>query len=78
MLSPKKQKFVNYLKSFTQENERPPTFIEIMRGLEFSSLGTVNWYIVELEKEGIIERVKGFNGKRALSILESKINNQLY
>ena len=77
MLSPKKQKFVDYIKSFTQQNERPPTFIEIMRGLEFSSLGTVNWYIVELEKEGIIQRVKGFNGKRALSILESKINNQL-
>ena len=33
--------------------------------------------IVELEKEGIIQRVRGFNGKRALSILESKINNCL-
>ena len=77
MLSPKKQKFVDYIRSFTNQNERPPTFIEIMKGLEFSSLGTVNWYIVELEKEGIIQRVRGFNGKRALSILESHINNQL-
>ncbi len=48
-----------------------------MRDLQFKSLGTVNWYIVELEREGIIERVKGFNGKRALSILEDQINNQL-
>ncbi len=77
MLSPKKQKFVDYIRSFTDQHQRPPTFIEIMRGLQFKSLGTVNWYIVELEKEGIIERVKGFNGKRALSILESHINNQL-
>ena len=77
MLSPKKQKFIDFIKSFTNNNHRPPTFIEIMKGLNFNSLGTVNWYIVELEKAGKIERVKGFNGKRALSVLESKINNQL-
>ncbi len=77
MLSPKKQKFLNFIKTFTFSNDRPPTFIEIMSGLNFNSLGTVNWYIVELEKEGKIERVKGFNGKRALSVLESKIQNQL-
>ena len=77
MLSPKKQKFIDFIKSFTDNNQRPPTFIEIMKGLNFNSLGTVNWYIVELEKAGKIERVKGFNGKRALSILESKIQNQL-
>ena len=77
MLSPKKQKFIDFIKSFTDENERPPTFVEIMSGLKFSSLGTINWYIVELEKEGLIERVKGFNGKRALSVLERKISNEL-
>ena len=77
MLSPKKQKFVEFIKSFTDNNQRPPTFIEIMKGLHFNSLGTVNWYIVELEKAGKIERVKGFNGKRALSVLESRIQNQL-
>ena len=48
-----------------------------MKGLSFKSLGTVNWYIVELEKEGNIERIKGFNGKRAISVLEEQINNQL-
>ena len=77
MLSPKKQRFINYIRSFTDHEGRPPTFVEIMKGLEFSSLGTVNWYIVELEKEGLIQRVKGYNGKRALSLLEKKINNEL-
>jgi len=77
MLSPKKQKFIDFIKDFTSEKHRPPTFVEIMKGLNFSSLGTINWYIVELEKAGMIERVKGFNGKRALSILESKIDNRL-
>ena len=77
MMSPKKQRFIDYIRSFTNENGRAPTFVEIMKGLNFSSLGTVNWYIVELEKEGIIKRIKGHNGKRALSLLEEKINNQL-
>ena len=48
-----------------------------MQGLNFKSLGTVNWYIVELEKEGVIQRVKGNNGKRALSVLENHIINRL-
>ena len=77
MLSPKKQKFVDYIKCFIDENDRPPTFVEIMSGLGFKSLGTINWYIVELEKEGLIERVKGHNGKRALSVLEQNIVNKL-
>ena len=58
-------------------NSRPPTFVEIMEGLRFKSLGTINWYIVELEKDGLIERVKGYNGKRALSVFEEKITNKL-
>tara|TARA_Y100000590_G_C15681968_1_gene1000160 strand:+ start:821 stop:1417 length:597 start_codon:yes stop_codon:yes gene_type:complete len=77
MISPKKQRFINYIKKFIEENNRPPTFVEIMNGLGFSSLGTVNWYIVELEKDGLIERKKGYNGKRALSLLEQNISNKL-
>tara|TARA_Y100000996_G_scaffold85943_1_gene59738 strand:+ start:270 stop:866 length:597 start_codon:yes stop_codon:yes gene_type:complete len=77
MLSPKKQKFLDFIKSFSEMNSRPPTFVEIMEGLRFKSLGTINWYIVELEKDGLIERVKGYNGKRALSVFEEKITNKL-
>ena len=77
MLSPKKQKFLNFIKNFINSNDRPPTFVEIMKGLKFSSLGTINWYIVQLESEGLIKRVKGSNGKRALSILEKNIDNRL-
>ena len=77
MMSPKKQRFIDYIRVFIEDNNRPPTFVEIMGGLGFKSLGTVNWYIVELEKDGLIERKKGFNGKRALSLLEEKISNKL-
>ena len=77
MASPKKQKFIDYIRGFMSKNNRPPTFVEIMDGLGFKSLGTVNWYVVELEKDGLIKRIKGNNGKRALSLLEKNISNKL-
>ena len=76
-LSPKKRNFVNFIQDFTHENSRPPTFVEIMSGLDIRSLGTINWYVNELEKEDVIRRMKGKNGKRALSVLEQHIHNQL-
>ena len=72
-LSPKKQRFVDYIQSFTSNSGRPPTFVEIMDGLGIRSLGTINWYVTELEKEGVIKRMRGPNGKRALSVLEQKL-----
>ena len=76
-LSPKKQRFVDFIKNFTKKHNRPPTFVEIMSGLDISSLGTINWYVNELEKGHVIRRMKGKNGKRALSVLEQHIDNQL-
>ena len=76
-ISPKKQRFVDFIRNFTGDNNRPPTFVEIMSGLDIRSLGTVNWYVNELEKDDVIRRVKGKNGKRALSVLEQHIQNRL-
>ena len=76
-LSPKKQRFINYISDFTNTHDRPPTFVEIMAGLNILSLGTINWYVNELEKDGVLHRMRGKNGKRALSILEQKIQNRL-
>ena len=76
-LSPKKQNFVDFIREFIRVNDRPPTFVEIMSGLNIRSLGTVNWYVNELEKENVIRRMKGKNGKRALSVLEQRIQNRL-
>ena len=76
-ISPKKQRFVDFIRDFTNDNNRPPTFVEIMSGLDIRSLGTVNWYVNELEKEDVIRRMKGKNGKRALSVLEQRIQNRL-
>ncbi|OUW62632.1 MAG: repressor LexA [bacterium TMED198] len=76
-LSPKKRKFVEFIKGYTNSNGYPPTFVEIMKGMNIKSLGTINWYVNTLEGEGVIKRLKGFNGKRSISILESKIKNTL-
>ena len=76
-LSPKKQRFVDFVKSFTTNHNRPPTFVEIMDGLSINSLGTINWYVKELEKLGVLKRMNGFNGKRSLSVLERQMNNTL-
>jgi len=76
-LSPKKQRFVDFIKSFTVNQNRPPTFVEIMNGLDINSLGTINWYVKELEKVGVLKRMNGFNGKRSLSVLERHMDNSL-
>jgi len=76
-LSPKKQRFVDFIRNFTDSSGRPPTFIEIMEGLDIKSLGTINWYVNELEKNGILQRIRGYNGKRALSLLEQRMDNRL-
>jgi DNA polymerase V len=39
-----------------------------MDGLHIKSPGTVNWYVKELERAGVLERSKGYSGKRALII----------
>ncbi len=76
-LSPKKQRFVDFIRTFSMQNGRPPTFVEIMDGLGIRSLGTINWYVNELEKDGVLKRMKGYNGKRALSVLERHMSNSL-
>ena len=76
-LSPKKKRFVDFIEKFVEERGYPPTFVEIANGLNISSLGTINWYVNALESDGIIERIKGKNGKRSLSVLEQHISNTL-
>ena len=70
-LSPKKQRFVEFIREFTIREQRPPSFVEIRQGLQLKSLGTVNWYVRELEREGILVRRGGYNAKRALAVRES-------
>lgn len=47
-----------------------PSYAEIMSSLRFSSLGTVNWYVKTLIKNGHLNRTGGPNSKRALTLAE--------
>ncbi|MFA4839912.1 MAG: winged helix-turn-helix domain-containing protein [Candidatus Neomarinimicrobiota bacterium] len=52
--SPQKQRFVNFVRRFAKNNDRNPTFQEIVQGLKSHSPGTINWYVRELEKSGAL------------------------
>ena len=67
-LSPKLKRFLDFIQRFTLIHDQSPSYEEIMASLGFESLGTVNWYVKTLEEEGHLSRIKGPNGKRALTL----------
>jgi len=67
-LSPKLKRFLDFIQRFTLIHDQSPSYEEIMASLGFGSLGTVNWYVKTLEGEGHLFRIKGPNGKRALTL----------
>ena len=67
-LSLKQNKFLSFIKNFALTQGEAPTYDEIMAGLGFRSLGTVNWYVNALENEGYLRRTNGANGNRALTL----------
>ena len=71
-LSPKLKRFLDFIKQFTLIHSQPPSYEEIMFSLGFGSLGTVNWYVKTLEEKGYLYRVKGPNGKRALTLTQEE------
>ena len=52
-LTPKQKKVLDFIQSFTERNDYPPSQQEIARFFGFRSLGTVQNYLVRLEREGI-------------------------
>ncbi len=71
-LSPKLKRFLDFVHRFTLIHGHSPSYEEIMASLGFGSLGTVNWYVKTLEDEGHLSRVKGPNGKRALTLIHNE------
>ena len=71
-LSPKLKRFLDFIQRFTLSFDQAPSYEEIMVGLGFDSLGTVNWYVKTLDEEGHLSRIKGPNGKRALTLIHKE------
>ena len=72
LLSPKLKIILEFVQRFTLTYGQSPSYEEIMFKLGFKSLGTVNWYVKTLEEQGYLSRVKGPNGKRALTLIHKE------
>jgi DNA polymerase V len=71
-LTPKQEIFIKFIENFIHKNNHSPSYMEISKGLNIKSIGTVSWYVSTLEKKGIIKRNYGYNGKRAITINNKK------
>lgn len=71
-LSFKQKRFLDFIRRHTLIHGQSPSYEEIMVGLGFGSLGTVNWYVRVLTESRHLYRTKGPNGKRALTLTEQE------
>ncbi len=68
-LTPKQKKLLDYIKDFLGREGYAPSQQEIADHFGFSSLGTVQNYLVRLERQGFLKR--SWNAKRALEPVDS-------
>lgn len=71
-LSPKQQRFLDFISRYNLDKGHSPSYGEIMEELGFKSPGTVHWYVNALTRSGYLNRAKGPNGKRALVLPEQQ------
>lgn len=67
-LTPKQKALYDYICDFSQANGYPPSQQEIATAFGWSSLGTVQNYLVRLVREGVLE--KNWNAKRGLKVMQ--------
>jgi len=66
-LTPKQKKLLEFIENYMDENGYAPTQQEIAEHFGYSSLGTVQNYLIRLEEQGFLKRK--WNGKRALDVV---------
>lgn len=69
-LTPKQKKIAEFIQSFTDREGYAPSQQEIASAFGFSSLGTVQNYLVRLEAEGVLSRQ--WKAKRGVKLLNPK------
>lgn len=65
-LTPKQKQFLDFVIEHTEREGYAPSQTEIARALGFKSLGTVQNYLVRLEREGLVE--KDWNARRGIRV----------
>lgn len=69
----KKQKFLlDYIQKFSKDNGYPPSFREIMQGLDYSSVATVAQHIDNLVAKGYLR--KRDNEARSIQLVEADVD----
>jgi len=69
-LSPKQKAVYDYILGFRDQHGYPPSQQEIANAFGWSSLGTVQNYLVRLVREGVL--AKDWNARRGLRVLRPK------
>lgn len=67
VLTPKQKKVLDYIEDFTARQGYPPSQQEIAAAFGFRSLGTVQNYLVRLERGGFLARQ--WNARRGMQVL---------
>ncbi len=67
MLTPKQKAVLEYIEGFSRENGYSPSQQEIAKHFGFKSLGTVQNYLIRLERHGFLR--KAWNAKRGMEVL---------
>lgn len=72
VLTPKQRKILDFIENFITHEGCPPSQQEIAKAFGFRSLGTVQNYLVRLEREGFL--AKEWNARRGMRVLRPKGN----
>lgn len=72
-LTPKQKKILDFIEAYTDKEGYSPSQQEIARAFGYSSLGTVQNYLVRLEREGFLS--KDWNAKRGMRVIRPKGNS---
>ncbi len=69
-LTPKQKRVLDFIRDYSEAFGYPPTQQEIARKFQLRSLGSVQNYLVRLERLGLLRR--SWNAKRALEVVETE------
>ncbi len=69
-ITPKQKRVLEFIESHIRSEGYPPSQWEIAHEFDFSSLGTVQNYLVRLERAGYLSR--NWNAKRGISLIKGE------
>lgn len=69
-LTEKENRIYTFIKSYFEENQRPPTYQEIQKEFSYSAISTVQDFLTQLRNKGYIRAPFGESKKRAIELVD--------